>query len=450
MSSTKSMNNIMVLGAGGVGTVVAKGLQRIPAVDSILVADLSLERAETLVQTLQDPRAHAMKVNAADSAAVAKAIQGCKIVIHAGIPRFNPFVMEACLQAGSHYIDMASDGPVDIPGVVTVQSQLAYNERFKEKGLLALLCIGSDPGVTNILARYAYDRMKTVEDIVIYDGDNVTVRDYPFAITFSPETSIEECLQTPLTYENGHFVTGKALETGIEVFNFPEPVGQLTVRSVSHEEVGTLPLFLNQKGLKRCEFKYALSQQYVDILKALQTVGLDREETVKVGDSAVVPRKVVVSLLPQPSELSESMDGSSCVGTWVKGTDMDGMPLEMYMYTIQDNDHSRQDMGANITAFQAGIPPVVAVEMILDGTIQEIGTVSPEQLDPEPWIQRLPKWGMPLHIRKTSHTQLKVSSWEHVNRPEVVSVSASATKGATGAADLEEMDEADEMAVKIG
>ena len=407
MSNGKE-NRILVLGAGGVGEVVAKGLVKIPQVTSIVVADISLERAEEVVGYLEDRRAEAVMVDAGDYESVRIALKGCKIVVHAGIPRFNLTVMEACLEEGVHYIDMASDGPVDIPGVVTVQKQLTYNDKFKSRGLLALLGIGSDPGVTNILARYAYDRMKTVTDIVIYDGDNVTVRDYPFAITFSPETSIEECLQTPLTYQDGEFVLGAPLETGIEVFPFPDPVGQLTVRSVSHEEVGTIPLFLDQKGLRRCEFKYALSQQYVDILKALQTVGLDREEKVQVGDLTVVPRKVVVSLLPQPSELSDSMDGFSCVGTWVKGTDDEDLPLEMYMYTLQSNDYSRAAYDSNITVFQAGIPPVIAVEMILDETIQEIGTLSPEQLDPEPWIDRLPKWGMPLYAKKTSHMKLEL------------------------------------------
>lgn len=406
MNLSKQGNSVFVLGAGGVGEVVARGLSRIPEVTSILVGDLSLQRAQEVVEWLNDPRATALMVDAADTEGVAKAIEGCKILVHAGIPRFNPSVMEACLQSGCHYIDMASDGPVDIPGVVTVQSQLGYNERFRENGLLALLGIGSDPGVTNILARYAYDQMQTVEDIVIYDGDNVTVTGYPFAITFSPETSIEECLQTPLSFQNGKFVTGVALETGIEVFNFPDPVGQLTVRSVSHEEVGTLPLFLGDKGLRRCEFKYALSQQYVDILKALQTVGLDREEVVQVGDQSVVPRKVVVSLLPQPSELSDAMDGSSCVGTWVRGTDHMGQPLELYLYTIQDNEFSRTNMDANITVFQAGIPPAIAVEMILDGTIQQTGAIAPEQLDPQPWIERLPKWGMPLYMRTTTLSSL--------------------------------------------
>ena len=406
-------SSILVLGAGGVGEGVAKGLQRIPQINSIIVADLSLERAEAVVKTLQDPRAVAIQVNASDVQAVTQALDGCRIVVHAGIPRFNPIVMEACLEAGCHYIDMASDGPFDVPGqgLVTVQSQLEYNNRFRMRGLLAILGIGSDPGVTNIMARYAYDRMNTVEDIVVYDGDNVTVKNYPFAITFSPETSIEECLQPPLSYQEGEFVTGVPLETGIEVFTFPEPVGQLTVRSVSHEEVGTLPKFLGKKGLKRCEFKYALSQQYVDILKALQTVGLDREEMVLVEGVPVVPRKVVVSLLPQPSQLADSMAGSSCIGTWVKGTDEDGMPLDMFMYTVQDNEYSKRIMGANITVFQAGIPPVIAVEMILDGTITMTGAIAPEQLDPKPWMERLPKWGMPLFIRRTSHAKLDVEEF---------------------------------------
>lgn len=399
-------NHILVLGAGGVGEVVAKGLLRIPEVERITVADLSLERAQQVVETLGDARATAMQLNAADTHAIANAATDCRILIHAGIPRFNLFVMDACLQAGCHYIDMASDGPVDLPGIITIQKQLTYDEQFRSKNLLAVLGIGSDPGVTNILSRYAYDRMKTCTEILIYDGDNVEIDDHSFAITFSPETSIEECLQPPLSFVNGKFVTGIPLETGIESFVFPDPVGEVIVRSVSHEEVGTLPLFLKDKGLRRCEFKYGLPEEYVGILKVLKTVGLDSDEEIQVGSKTIVPRKVVASLLPQPFELASMMSGYSCVGTLVRGTDEFDQPLEMYLYTLQSHDYSKAEMGANITVFQAGIPAVVATEMILDGTLTDVGAKAPEQFDPMPWIRRLPAWGMPLFIRTTSQQAL--------------------------------------------
>jgi saccharopine dehydrogenase (NAD+, L-lysine-forming) len=402
------LQEIMVLGAGGVGEVVVKGLSQILDVKRIWVADVNLERAEEVVEEVNDARLKAIQLDASDTDAIAEVLKHCGIVIHAGIPRFNLNVMDACLRANCNYIDMASDGPVDMPCLVTIQQQLDYDEAFRKKGLLAVLGIGSDPGVTNILARYAYDRLKTVEEIIVLDGDNSIVKNYAFAIAFSPETSIEETLQPPLVYENGQWNKGLPLVTGIEDFDFPSPVGTLTVRSVAHEEVYTIPRFLSGKGLKRCDFKYALSEQYVEILKGLQVVGLDREEPVKVGDVSVSPRKVVASLLPKPSDLWDSMEGTSCVGVLVKGTDARDMPIEMYLYTMQSHEFSRQNMGVNVTVFQAGVPAVIAAQMILEGKLTMTGVKSPEQFDPEPWIQKLPEWGMPLFVRKLTTEPIQV------------------------------------------
>ncbi|ATY85462.1 hypothetical protein CVV65_11425 [Kyrpidia spormannii] len=397
----QKLRRIMVLGAGGVGEVVIKGLLRLKAVERICVADIDEKRARELVDRARDPRLVPLHMDAGNVAALSAALRECGIVVHAGLPRNNLHVMQACLQASCHYIDMASDGPVDMPGLVTIQDQLGYDDSFKTSGLLAILGIGSDPGVTNILARYAYERLQRMESVVVYDGDNSVVKNQAFAIAFSPEISIEENLQPPLVYDRGRWVTGIPLETGIEQFEFPSPVGTLTVRSVAHEEVHTIPRFLGDKGLYQCEFKYALSQQYVDILKGLRLIGLDREDPVQVGDVSVSPRKVVASLLPKPASLADSLEGTSCVGVQVKGLDDQNRPVEMFLYTMQSHEFSRKDMGVNVTVFQAGIPAVIAVELMLEGMLDVAGVYSPEQFDPQPWIDRLPRWGMPLYVRKT-------------------------------------------------
>ncbi|MBE3596414.1 MAG: saccharopine dehydrogenase NADP-binding domain-containing protein [Hydrogenibacillus sp.] len=397
----QKLRRIMVLGAGGVGEVVTKGLLRLESVEKIWIADIDEDRAREVADHVSDPRLSPVQMDAGDVPALTAALKDCGIVVHAGLPRNNLHVMEACLQSSCHYIDMASDGPVDMPGIVTIQDQLEYDEAFRARGLMAILGIGSDPGVTNVLARYAYDQLKRMESVVVYDGDNSTVKNQAFVIAFSPEVSIEENLQPPLIYDRGRWITGIPLETGIEQFDFPSPVGTLTVRSVAHEEVYTIPRFLGQKGLHHCEFKYALSQQYVDILKSLQLIGLDREDPVQVGDVTVSPRKVVASLLPKPASLADSMEGTACVGVKVKGIDERDRPVEMFLYTIQSHEYSRKDMGVNVTVFQAGIPAVVAVELMLGGVLGAVGVCSPEQFDPEPWIERLPRWGMPLYMRKT-------------------------------------------------
>lgn len=401
---------VLVLGVGGVGEVVAKGLTRLAAVETITVADLSLARAEMVAANLHDSRVRAISVDARDVESIYRAIPAdCAIVIHAGIPRFNLSVMEACLRAGVHYMDMAADGPVELPGLVTVQRQIMeFDRRFKEAGLLALLGIGVDPGVTNILARWASDHLASIDEIVVYDGDNSLLKaSYAFALPFSPDTSIEECLQPPLSYVNGAFVTGAALDTGIEVFDFPEPVGPLTVRSVSHEEAGTLPVYLPNKELVRCEFKYALPDEYINILRVLKTLGLDSEEAIEINGMKVVPRQVVTALLPTPTDLAHAFEGTSCVGTWVHGQTHSGDLVEWYLYTMGTHATSWNDMEANVTVWQAGLPSVIATDLLFSGEITETGALVPEQLNPEPWIQKLPQWNMPLFKRELRSSLLK-------------------------------------------
>ena len=401
---------VLVLGVGGVGEVVAKGLTRLPEVESIIVADLSLSRAEMVAANLRDPRVRAISVDARDMEAVYRAIpQNCAIVIHAGIPRFNLSVMEACLHRGVHYMDMAADGPVELPGLVTVQRQIReFDQQFKEAGLLALLGIGVDPGVTNILARWASDHLASIDEIVVYDGDNSMLKaSYAFALPFSPDTSIEECLQPPLSYLNGSFRTGTALDTGIEVFEFPAPVGALTVRCVSHEEAGTLPIFLPNKELIRCEFKYALPEEYINILRVLKTLGLDSEEAIEINGMKVVPRQVVTALLPTPTDLAHAFEGTSCVGTWVHGQNYEGDIVEWYLYTMGNHATSWKDMEANVTVWQAGLPSVIATQLLFSGDIPERGALVPEKLNPEPWIQKLPQWNMPLFKRELRSTFIK-------------------------------------------
>jgi saccharopine dehydrogenase (NAD+, L-lysine-forming) len=411
MQDERRRFRVLVLGSGGVGTVSAKGLARLPEVERIGLADLSLARAQASAAEVNDPRVVPLALDASDTAAVRHVLADYGMVIHAGLPRHNLAVMQACLEAGSHYLDMASDGPVDLPGAVTIQAQMRWDDRLRAAGLTAVLGIGVDPGLTNLFARWAADRLERIEEVVVYDGDNSTLDGVPFGLAFSPETSIEECLQPPLTYRDGVFETGVPLVTGVEVFDFPEPLGRMTVRSVAHEEVGTLPLFLASKGLRRCEFKYALSEEYVNVLKVLHLLGLHRAEPIEVEPGVkAVPVKVVAALLPTPKELTPSLNGTSCVGTWVKGVDREGRETTLYIYTLSSHAQSRQDMNANVTVWQAGIPPVIAAQMLMDGTIAQRGALVPEQLDPEPWLERLPRWGMPVYVRETVHRPLALAA----------------------------------------
>ncbi|MEW5934351.1 MAG: saccharopine dehydrogenase C-terminal domain-containing protein [Bacillota bacterium] len=394
----------MVLGLGGVGTVIARELARAPQFGELLLADVDGERARRVAEEIGLAHVRACRVDAGNRQELRAALDGVGILVNAVIPRYNLTVMEACLEAGCNYLDMASDGPVELPGRVTIWQQLEYDARFREAGLTAILCLGVDPGATGLFARWAADRMDTVEAIMIRDGDNSTVEGYELAVYFSPDTSIEECLQPSYIYKDGEYVLGEPLETGVETFNFPEPVGPMVVRSVPHEDVGTLPLHIG-KGLRYVDFKYALDPKYVQVLKVLRMLGLASPEPIRVGDVMVAPRDVVTALLPRPADLGGRIKGHLCVGTLVRGTE-DGHPVEYFLYNLLDHEEVYRRYGVNATVWQTAIPAVVGVELLAEGHITRKGVLVPEQLEPEPFFRRLQERGWYIWVEKKTRTRM--------------------------------------------
>lgn len=385
---------VAVIGIGGVGTVIAKELAKSDAFEKVILGDIDENRVRQLTDEIRDQRFESKGLDASDFSQVKVFLQGVDLVINATVPRFNLIIMDAALDARCHYMDMASDGPVKLPGRVDVFSQMEYDQKFKDIEKTAILCLGADPGCTNIFARYAADTLDEVEAILVRDGDNSVVEGYNFALYFSPDTAIEECLQPPLVFEDGHFVYKEPLVTGVEVFNYPDPVGPRKAYAVSHEEVGTIPLHI-KKGLKYCDFKYALPDEFVNLLYALKLVGLHRIDEITVKGVRIVPRDVVTALLPEPRDLGGKIKGDALVGTLVKGR-RGQADVEMFLYNVTNHEESYRRMGVNATVLQTGIPPVVAAELLAHGEIATPGVLLPECLDPEPFMKILPERGWPI------------------------------------------------------
>jgi saccharopine dehydrogenase (NAD+, L-lysine-forming) len=395
---------VLVLGTGAVGTVVAREMARSKHFHQVVLADRDVSRARSLAAELGDRRFQALKIDAGSRSEVAAAARGVDLIVNLVIPRLNLTVMEAALDAGAHYLDTASDGPVPLPGRVDVYQQMALNDRFRSRGRCALLCMGADPGASNIFARWAADRLDTVESIRVRDADVSTVEGVPFAMYFSPDTVIEECLQPPLRFVDGRFVQGEPLTTGVETHIFPEPIGAVTVYAVSHEEAGTIPLHIKQ-GLRHCDFKYALPDELVNVLKVLRLLGLDRADPVDVGGNSVSPRGLVTALLPPPADLGGKVKGWSLIGTLVKGM-KDGESVEHFVYTLNSHEESYAAVGATATAHQVAVPLVVAAELLAEGMIEATGVVLPECLDPEPFMTRLPGRGFPIYLEERRSRRL--------------------------------------------
>ncbi len=391
---------VLVLGAGAVGTVSALKFKELAAVEQLVVADAVSDRASLLADRMKDPRAVPLTLDAGDRAALAHAIRatGSTILLNAALPATNMAVMGACLDAGCHYIDMASAG-TDDDGLPKMEDQFALDSQFRSRGQFALLGMGADPGSTNVYAAWAAKHLlDEVTEIRVRDGDNSICQGHDgFIAAFSPWVFIDECLCQAVSYRNGRYHLEAPL-SGFEPFDFPE-LGVLNCYYVDHEEAKTLPRFFPQA--KVIDFKLCMDDVTLQTLKVLHQLGMNRTEPVRVGDVTVSPRDVVVSLLPQPGDLAGKMRGKTCVGTLVKGR-KGGQEKAYYIYNIADHETAFAALGVQATAYQTGIPPVIAASLIADGIWSGAGVFSPEQLDPDPFMARLVGAGMPWKVRDDS------------------------------------------------
>ena len=235
-----------------------------------------------------------------------------------------------------------------------------------------------------------------IDEAGVRDGANLVVEGYDFAPSFSIWTTIEECLNPPVIYEKdrGWFTTEPFSEP--EVFDFPEGIGPVECVNVEHEEVLLIPRWVD---CRRATFKYGLGDEFIEVLKTLHKLGLDRTEPVKVRGMDVSPRDVVAASLPDPMTLGDKMDGKTCAGTWVTGTGTDGNRREVYLYHVVDNQETFGRDGAQAVVWQTAINPVVALELLATGMWSGAGVLGPEAFAPDPFLDLLKDgygspWGM--------------------------------------------------------
>jgi len=391
---------VLVLGAGAVGTVSALKFAQDAMLEKLVIADAVSARASLLADRLNDPRVTAISLNAGDRLAVVNALRqfGITLVLNAALPATNIDVMRACLQAGCDYIDLASAG-TDADGIPKMDDQFALDAEFKAAGRLALLGMGADPGTTNVYAAYAAKHLlDVVTELRVRDGDNSICTGHDgFIAAFSPWVMIDECLCKAVSYRGGRYYLEEPL-TGLEPFDFPE-LGVLNCYYVDHEESRTLPRFF--PAAQTVDFKLCMDDVTVETLRVMKRLGLSRKDRVQVGDHSIVPRDLVVALLPDPRDLAGRMRGKTCVGTLAKGF-KNGEPKAYYIYNVTDHETVFKELGVQATAYQTGIPPVIAARLIAQGVWRGTGVMSPEQFNPDPFLEQLVREGMPWRVRDDS------------------------------------------------
>jgi len=396
---------VLVVGAGGVGAAIARAAAETEVLERVVVTDLDLRRASAAVEQCADARFAAQALDASNTAAITELAHNERVdvVVNACDPRLNPSIFAAAFDAGCHYLDMAMtlsephpERPYEEPGVMLGAAQFDASDRWKEQGLLALVGMGVEPGLSDVFARYAADHLfAEIDGIGVRDGSDLVIEGYDFAPTFSVWTTIEECLNPPLVWEHdrGWFTTPPFSEP--ETFVFPEGIGPIECVNVEHEEVLLIPRAVT---CRRVTFKYGLGDEFIEVLRVLDKTGLAATEPVRVRGVEVSPRDLVAAVLPDPSTLGDRMRGRTCAGTWLTGTGVDGRPREVYLYHVADNADTMARHGAQAVVWQTAINPVVALELLATNVWQGAGVLGPESFDAVPFLDRLRERGEEWHL----------------------------------------------------
>ena len=422
---------ILLVGAGGVGDAFAKIAARRSFYDQIVVTDYDVSRAEKTIAWLSNKhgadaiagRFVADSIDASNPESVAEVARrhGVTHVMNAVEPKFVPTIFAGAKAAKAHYLDMAMSlslphptDPYSQTGVKLGDEQFEASAEWEKEGLLALVGIGVEPGMSNVFARYAQDHLfGEIDELGTRDGANLVVRDENgneiFAPSFSIWTTIEECLNPPVVWEKdkGWFTTPPFSEP--EVFDFPEGIGPVECVNVEHEEVLMMPRWLDAK---RVTFKYGLGDEFIGILKTLHQLGLDSIEPIKVrsaeGPVMVAPRDVVAAALPDPASIGPRMTGKTCAGVWVTGKDKGGLPREVYLYHVSDNEWTMAEYESQCVVWQTALNPVIALELISTGQWSGAGVLGPEAFDAVPFLELMATpeaeggYGQPWGLREMS------------------------------------------------
>ncbi len=398
---------VLLVGTGGVGESIAVVAQKAPWLQRMVLTDINLKRCREVRAKLRDPKKFPVEaIDASNKAQIVELAKKHKVdlIMNAVEPLFNEKIFDAAYQYGCTYMDMAMTlstphpkKPFEQCGVKLGDYQFERAEKWAKKGLLALLGMGVEPGMADVFAKYAEKNLfDEIDEINVRDGANLEVRGYEFAPNFSIWTTIEECLNPPIIWEKdrGWYTTTPFSE--LETFEFPEGIGKQGCVNVEHEEVLLVPRWVK---CKRVTFKYGLGDDFIRVLKTIKMLGLDNKNPIKVGNVKVAPRDVVAACLPDPAHLGDKMFGKTCAGTWVKGK-KNGKPRQVYIYQVADNETCMKKYGVQAVVWQTAVNPVIAMELLSEGVWKGKGVFGPEAFDPDPFVQRMPKYDFPYGIKE--------------------------------------------------
>jgi saccharopine dehydrogenase (NAD+, L-lysine-forming) len=385
------MRKVLIIGAGGVGAVVTHKCAQHPEVFSeIVLASRTLSKCEAIQKQIARPIA-IDRVDADHVPEVSALIRKVApdLVINVALPYQDLSIMDACLETGVDYLDTANYEPPD-EAKFCYKWQWDYQERFKKRGIMALLGCGFDPGVTNIFCAHAlkhhFDTIHTIDIMDCNAGDH----GHPFATNFNPEINIREVTARGKYYENGQWIETDPLSVH-KPFDFPQ-VGVREMYLMYHEEMESLAK--NIPGVQRMRFWMTFSQEYLTHLRVLQNVGMTRIDPVTYQGIEIIPLQFLKALLPEPSSLAQGYTGKTCIGCMIEGI-QHGKPKKYFIYNVCDHAACFREISAQAISYTTGVPTMIGAMMMLTGKWRGKGVFNVEEFDPDPFMTELNKCGLP-------------------------------------------------------
>ena len=395
------MSKVLIVGAGGVGSVVAHKCASVPEVFSeIMLASRTKSKCDQIAELVSKkyPDAKAIQTARVDADNVPELVQLIKdfqpkMVINVALPYQDLHIMDACLETGVHYLDTANYEPKDV-AKFEYKWQWAYQDRFKEAGLMALLGCGFDPGVTGVFTAYAqkhhFDEMHYLDIIDCNAGDHGKA----FATNFNPEINIREITQNGRYWEKGEWKETEPLEIHQSV-DYPE-IGPKESYLLYHEELESLTK--NFPSLKRARFWMTFGQEYIKHLTVLENVGMTRIDPVKFNGVDIIPLEFLKAVLPEPSSLGENYKGQTSIGCQIKGV-KDGEEKTYYVYNNCDHAQTFKEVNAQAVSYTTGVPAMIGAMLMLKTNWMQPGVYNVEEFDPDPFMDALKQYGLPWHER---------------------------------------------------
>ncbi|KIM02993.1 MAG: saccharopine dehydrogenase [Sulfurovum sp. AS07-7] len=398
-------NRVVIIGAGGVGNVVAfKCAMNSEVFNEIILASRTKSKCDAIAKDILEMTGKVIETASIDADNVDELVAFFKetkpkMIINVALPYQDLTIMDACVACGIDYLDTANYEHPDT-AKFEYKEQWAKDEAFKEAGIMGLLGSGFDPGATNVFCAYAqkhyFDEIHTIDILDCNAGDH----GYPFATNFNPEINLREVSAKGRYWENGEWIETEPMEI-MQVWDYPQ-IGAKDSYLLYHEEMESLVKHI--KGLQRIRFFMTFGQSYLTHMKCLENVGMLGIKEVEHKGMKIVPMEFLATLLPDPASLGVRTKGKTNIGIFAKGL-KDGKERTIYIYQVKVHEECYAEVKSQGVSYTTGVPAMIGAKLMLEGKWQEKGVFNMEQLDPDYFMEEMNKQGLPWNVIEVEPNQ---------------------------------------------